>query len=259
MTNPSLYIEPGYFEDGYVFSPCPVVLSSGSTRVDLRAPSGLSGSVRLLQPSEQTTGWARIGYNPRAVVHTLNLQYFRLNGDERNALDALFDTVDFSAVSFLYTDAATGDQFPVRFQAPEFSIGNPSYDKFTATLALWSATTFFTAPASPASISALLGAAHYPAPVKRAKKQPYTRLSDGSVVIYNKSTITRTTRTLNLVRMTRDGLASLIAHFLSVSGTKTGWGYDGHTYRYASSELTWQRSSVNTGRYDAQVSLEEDF
>lgn len=222
MTNPSTYIDDGYFEDGYVFNPCPQALISGSTRVNLRGPNTMTGSVRLLQPGEYSTGWARIGYAPRAIIHTMVLGYNRMSEGEKNDLDALFDVVDFSATQqFMYTN--TGDEFPIYFEAPQISFEESSYGCYRSTISLWAAQTFFPAPAVPVTISALLSAAHYPAPVTRAKKQPRTRLSDGSVVVYNKSTITRTTRTLSLVRISADDLGSLIAHFISVDGVKTWW------------------------------------
>jgi len=257
------YIAPGYFEDGYIFSPCPVVFTSGASRLDLSGPSTLGGSVRMLQPQEYSSGWQRIGFSPLAIVHTLNLQYNRLNGEERDSLDAFFDAVDFSARQFTYTDAATGNQFPVQFQTPEISLEEVSYDLYRTSLSLWSAQTFFSAPAVPATISTLLNAAHYPEPVKRAKKQPLTRLSDGSTSISNKSTITRLTRTCSLIRISRDDLASLIAHFIAAGGIRDWWTWttatEERTCRYASSQITWQRSSVRSSTYDAQVSLEEDF
>lgn len=264
MTNPDLYIEPGYFEDGYVFSPCPVVLSSGNTRVDLRGPSALSGTVRLLQPEEYSTGWQHFGFTPRAVVHTLTMQYNRMNGIERDAVDAFFDTVDFTAQEFDYTDAATGNRFPVRFQNPEISLEEAAYDLYRTQLNLWAGQTFFAPPAELTEISILLNNAHYPEPIKRTKKQPMLRMSDGTVCIYNKSTITRINRTCTLVRLSRDDLASLIAHFLSVGGTRDTWTWTDpfrafeHTCRYASPEISWQRSTVRSSTYDCQVSIVED-
>jgi hypothetical protein len=263
------YVDSGYVDSGYVFDPrVPVSLVSGGTRCDLRGPSGLSGAVRLLQPEEYSTGWERSGYAAPAIVHTMSLQYDRLFDSEVTDLLALRAAVDGSATPFTFSDPAQGLDFTCRFESPELNLEQPNYNINRCSLGLWSAATFFPLAAGVPvpdinAADTILTRLFNPTTQRFARKQPLLRFSDNTVAVFNKSAIDRTTRTVSLLRRTRDELAALIAFYTqSAQGTRYTfpWTFDGTglTVRFASSTLGWKRSSINTRLFDVTVGLEED-
>lgn len=255
--NHNMYIEPGYWADGYMSSPCSVALTYGSTRINLRGPSIISGTVRMLQPEEYSTGWERFVYDPRAIIHTMTLQYNRLSLAERDDLDAYFDLIDFSAAQS-YGDVNEGNTYPIWFDKPEISFEETYYRCYRSSITIWGYQAFHPTPIAPADISVLLGADRYPEQITRTKRQPRIWLSDGSSVVYNKATMVRRTTTRSL-RLTRNELGSLIFHYVTAGGPRNTWGWEGRTCRYAEQEMSWQRSTINTGNYDVQLTIEDDL
>lgn len=217
------FTDDGYVDDGYFFTGRPIIFQSGANRVELRGPSKRSGRVQLLQAEEYSSGWARYGYAPLAVVHTLTLEYQQLRSDEVDQLKAFQTAVDFSAGTFDYIDGASGLTVPAWFAEPGQATEEISYNKYGATIELHSLMPFFTLPAAPANIDAILNAAHYPCTVSITRKQPQVWMSDGTHRVSNKSAITRQLHTLALVRLAADQLAALIAHFIGQGGMRDRW------------------------------------
>lgn len=217
------FTDDGFVDDGYIFTGRPVIFQSGANRVELRGPSKRSGRVRLLQAEEYSSGWARYGYAPLAIVHTLTLEYQQLRSDEVDQLKAFQIAVDYSAGTFDYIDGANGLTVPAWFAEPDQAIEEISYNKNGTTIELHSLSPFVALPAAPANIDAILNAAHYPCTVRITRKQPQVWMSDGTRRVSNKSAITRQLHTLALVRLTADQLAALIAHFIGMGGMKDRW------------------------------------
>lgn len=259
------FVDDGYVLDGFAFTPRQVIFQHGANRVELRGPSSLRGSVRLLQAEEYSTGWSRYGYAPIAAVHTLNLEYRRMSGAECQALEAFQAAVDYTATEFDYIDGATGTAYPVRFAEPSQAIEEAAYDLYRCRIVLLSLSPFIAYPsAPPLNIDSVLATAYYPYQFTVQRKQPRGWMSDGALRIVNKSVIPRRFHTLSLVRRTAAELGDLLSFFqYTAVGMKNKWPWiwDGpeRQVRFAETNLEWERSAVRSDRYDLSVILEEDL
>jgi len=264
MTDTWEFVDSGYIQDGYAFTPRQVIFQFGENRLELRGPSGRSGSVRLLQAEEYSIGWARHGFAPIAAVHTLTLEYRRMSAEEYQALEAFQAAVDYTANEFDYIDGATGRTIQVRFAEPKQAIEEAGYDLYRGRIALLSLTPFIPFPATPPlNVDAILSTAHYPYQFSVERKQPRGWMSDGSLRVVNKSAIKRRFHTIPLVRRTAAELGDLLSFFQnSAVGMKNKWpwtwGEAPRLARFAETSLDWQRSPVRSDRYDITVTLEEE-
>lgn len=258
------YVEDGYVEDGYVFTGRPVIFQYGSNRIELRCPSRRSGSVRLLQAEEYSTGWSRYGFAPIAVLHTLELDYRRMSTEEYQALEAFQAAVDYSATEFDFIEGLTGVVIKARFFEPSQAIEEASYGLYRGRIVLMSLVPFIAYPASPpANINAILATAHYPFQFTVSRKQPRGWMSDGTLRIVNKSACKRRFHTLSLVRRTVVELGEVLSFFQNTAvgiQNKWSWYWNGviRLARFSETVLSWQQSQVRSDRFDVAVTLEEE-
>ena len=244
-----------------------VSLIYGANHVDLRGPTSRSGTVQMLQPDEYSSGWARVGYPSRGAVHTLTLDYQRMSTTERTAVEAFWTIVDATAKQITYADAITGNSYSCWLDKPELGFEEVSYNLFRSTLNLWSQSAFFTFTGGAPTINdadTIITNLQYPASHAQAGKQPLTRLSDNSVVIYDKTTLTRKTRTVTIMRRTAAQMGKIISFFSAAAeGTrnKFNWTFDGSvkSTRFASTLLSWKQSAISSILFDVTVALEEDL
>lgn len=259
------FVDDGYVLDGFTFTPRQVIFQYGEHRVELRGPSGRSGSIRLLQAEEYSTGWARYGFAPIAAVHTLALDYRRMSGAEYQALEAFQAAVDYTATEFDYIDGATGIVYPVRFAEPSQTMEEAGYDLYRCRIVLLSLSPFIAYPGTPPlNIDVILGTAHYPYQFTVQRKQPRGWMSDGALRIVNKSAIKRRFHTLSLVRRTAAELGDLLSFFQYTAvgmKNKWPWTWDGteRQVRFSETSLEWQRSAIRSDRHDLSVTLEVDL
>jgi hypothetical protein len=265
----SNYVDPGYVEDGYVFTAKPFILkSSTGAYCQLRGPSGKSGEIVLRQPAEYATGWQRVPFTSRGTAHTMVLDYQRMSDIERLNLEEFFAAVGGIEEIFVYREDLEEREYSVRFDSPELVIREESYDKNSGTIKLWSASSFFILDAGQAvptinDADVVLTRFSYSCERKAARKQPRDYVSDGNVYIYTKSPIQRQTYRLVMLRRTYAEMAALVFFFSIANGTRTTFPmtFDGsvRTMRFASSSLRWERSPVVRSLYDVVVEVEEDL
>lgn len=261
----SKYIDSGYIDDGYFFTSRPFIFVSGVNRLELSGPSSRSGSVKLLQPEEYSTGWVRYGFTPLAILHTLSLNYSRMRQDEAAGLTAFRVVVDDTSVQFNYVNGESGVSIPCWFDEPQQELDQQSYGKYQAKVALVSTTPFITFPgAPPANLDAILATAQYSYKQTIQRKQPRVWNSDGIPRIYNKSAIKRTLHGLTLRNRNAADLGALLSYFINTAvGIKNMWTWtDGgtpHTVRFAESVINWTQSQISSQLYDVDLTLEEDL
>ncbi len=258
------YVDAGYVDDGYIFTARPVILQLGTERVALRAPSSRSGSIRLLQAEEVSTGWARYGSPPITAVHTLLLEYPQMRADEYAPLAAFREAVDDIATEFEFIDGLTGATATVWFAEPDFEVEEAGFNLYKHSLTLQSHSTFIPYPSSPpANLAAVLEHVHYPYRVTITRKQPHAWLSDGTRRVANKSALRRHIHTVSLVRKSAEDLGKLLSYFEHVAvgiRNKWSWTLDGtaRQVRFPEAKLDWRQSRVQRNMYDIDLTLEED-
>ena len=264
MSN-TTYVDSGFVDDGYLWTPRPVICQYGANRVELSGPSRRSGSLRLWQADLLSSGWARYSTAPIAAVHSLTLEYNRLRPDEVTALQAFQSAVDYSAQVFNFIDGATGYTVPAWFAEPGQSIEEKSLCCAGAKLGLQSLTPFIPYPGSiPTDIAAILATMAYSYTVAISRKQPAAWTSAGARKVSNKSALTRRIHTVTLVRRTAAELGNILSFFQNVAvGIKNKWSWTldsvARQVRFAETAISWEQSSVNTARYDLTITLEEDL
>ena len=259
------YVDAGYADDGtYFFTSRQFIFTYGAARLELRGPASRSGSIRLLQPEETTAGWVRYGYTPRAIIHTLKLDYRRMSATEAADLATFRAAVDYTAKQFSYINGATGEIIPCWFEQPEQEIEQAGFNLYRGQVAFLAITPFIAYPGSPpANLDAILATAQYPYKQTISRAQQRLWMSNGTPRIYNQSGIKRTTHGITLVRKSAADLGALLSYFVNTAvGIKNRWPWtDGGTprsVRFAEPVIEWRQSPLNTALYDVDLVLEED-
>lgn len=253
-------------EFGYSQSENIVVFTYNGTRYLFGGPSGRSGSVRMLQTEEVTTGGARVVYPPWGAVHTMQFDYNAVNSTDRDGFISFFDTVDARAKTWTYTEAVNNDTVVCRFRDPWIGYEERYLDISRISFALEAQASFFTASSVPgiAQADTVITRLYMPLSVRRERQQPSLRFTDGSLAVFNKSALRRDTRALSLPYRTRAELAAIIAFYCySARGgyNPFSWTLDGvvKTVRFSAEGLSWtQPQNIADELYEVTCSVEEE-
>lgn len=261
----SEYVEPGWVDDGYYWTDYGFIGYYGTDRFSLLRPSSRSGTVKMLQPSEQTAGRANVIAAPYCAKHTMECVYNYVTDDDLAVFLAWAETVDMRAREWDYVDGSTGDRVPVRFEDESVSYEETGPNINSVTFSIWSAQTFFPCASVPGigDADTVLARLYRPFTYERDRKQPLLRFDDGTAAVYNKSAIKRDSRSLSLPYRTRAELAALIAFYeQSAEGAHNtfSWTLDGvsKTVRFSSGGISWSQEARADELYDADLTVEED-
>lgn len=265
MTPPDFFVDSEYVDDGYIYSPNPVALVSGSTRLDFVSPGRRSGTVKVIQPMEITSGWKRTVFSPRMTLHTMAMEYTWMSGIMRGQLETFFADVEAMAEQWSYIDCDSGVETPVWFDTPELSFTERRHDTYNTTVAVRALQTFFPVSGTAPTLSdadSILTRLYYPTEFKLTRQQGEGWSSDGTFYITDHTNFNRPGYALDLLYRTRSELAAIISLFSEAAlGMKNtfSWTLDGmaKTVRFGDTVLSWQQRPLYEELYDVHVTLED--